>query len=44
MNFETIFFAFVIASLTLGIALLAIYTSFGPGSEKLIDPFEEDED
>lgn len=44
MNFETIFLAFIIASLTLGIAFLAIYTSFGPNSEKLIDPFEEDED
>jgi len=24
--------------------LLTIYSSFGPGSEKLIDPFEEDDD
>lgn len=44
MNIDTTILAFAIASLTLGVTLLAVYTSFGPGSEKLIDPFEEDED
>jgi hypothetical protein len=44
MNFDTTFIAFGIAALTIGITLLAIYSSFGPGSENLIDPFEEDAD
>jgi hypothetical protein len=44
MNFNTAFLAFVIASLTIGVTLLTIYSSFGPGSKNLIDPFEEDED
>jgi len=44
MNFETALLAFGIASLTIGITLLAVYSSFGPGSENLIDPFEEDDD
>ena len=44
MNIETAFVAFGIASLTIGVTLLAIYTSFGPGSEQYLDPFEEDDD
>ena len=44
MNLDTIFLAFLIASLVLGITLLTIYSSFGPGSENLMDPFEEDAD
>jgi Photosystem II reaction centre N protein (psbN) len=44
MNLDTVFFSFVIASLTIGITLLTIYSSFGPGSSELIDPFEEDAD
>lgn len=42
MNLDTIFLAFGIISLIIGITLLAIYSSFGPGSTNLIDPFEED--
>jgi PsbN protein len=44
MNFDTTFVTFSIASLAIGITLLTIYSSFGPGSKNLIDPFEEDED
>jgi hypothetical protein len=44
MNLDTIFLAFLIASLAIGITLVTIYSSFGPGSENLIDPFEEDAD
>jgi hypothetical protein len=44
MNFDTAFFSFVITSLVIGITILTLYSSFGPGSENLIDPFEEDED
>lgn len=44
MNIETTFLAFGIASLTIGLTLLTIYSSFGPGSDALIDPFEEDDD
>ena len=44
MNFETALLAFGIASQTIGITLLAVYSSFGPGSENLLDPFDEDED
>ena len=44
MNFDTTLLSFGIASLTIGITLLTIYSSFGPGSESLIDPFEEDDD
>lgn len=44
MNFDTAVIAFGIASLVIGITLLTIYSSFGPGSENLIDPFEEDDD
>ena len=44
MNFDTVLIAFGITSLAIGVTLLTIYNSFGPGSEKLIDPFEEDDD
>jgi len=44
MNFDTAFITFAIASLTIVVTFLTIYSSFGPGSEKLIDPFEEDDD
>jgi hypothetical protein len=44
MNLDTAFLAFFIASLTIGLTLLTVYSSFGPGSENLIDPFEEDAD
>ncbi len=36
--------AFIISSLVLSITILALYTSFGPSSKDLIDPFEEDKD
>jgi hypothetical protein len=35
MNFDTAFIAFGIASLAIGVTLLTIYSSFGPGSENL---------
>ena len=44
MNIDTALIAFGIASLTIGVTLLTIYSSFGPGAENLIDPFEEDDD
>lgn len=44
MSFDTVFIAIGIASLAIGVTLLTIYSSFGPGSENLIDPFEEDDD
>lgn len=44
MNIDTAIIAFGIASLAIGVTLLAIYSSFGPGSENLLDPFEEDND
>lgn len=44
MNLETTFLTFLIASLAIGVTLLTIYSSFGPGSQELIDPFEEDAD
>ena len=44
MNLDTDFLAFGISSLAIGVTLLTIYSAFGPGSEKLIDPFEEDDD
>jgi len=44
MNLDTAIVAFGIASLAIGITILALYSSFGPGSENLLDPFEEDED
>jgi hypothetical protein len=44
MNTDTTIIAFFISSLAIMITLLALYSSFGPGSEKLLDPFEEDND
>jgi hypothetical protein len=44
MNLDTALLSFFIASLAIGVTLLTIYSSFGPGSETLIDPFEEDAD
>jgi hypothetical protein len=44
MNLDTLFFSVGITSLVLGLTILIIYSSFGPGSKNLIDPFEEDED
>ena len=44
MNLDTAFIAFIIASLAIGITFLTIYSSFGPGSENLLDPFEEDDE
>ena len=44
MNRDTAFLAFGISSLAIGVTLLTIYSAFGPGSENLIDPFEEDDD
>jgi hypothetical protein len=44
MNLDTALFSFGITSLVIGITILTLYSSFGPGSENLIDPFEEDED
>jgi len=44
MNFDTALLSFGIASLVIGITILTLYSSFGPGSKNLIDPFEEDDD
>ena len=44
MNTDTALLSFGIASLVIGITILTIYSSFGPGAENLIDPFEEDDD
>jgi hypothetical protein len=44
MNLETALLSFGISSLVIGITILTIYSSFGPGSKDLIDPFEEDND
>ena len=44
MNADTILLTFLIASLAIGITVVTIYNAFGPGSESLIDPFEEDAD
>ncbi len=44
MNIETTILAFGITSLTLCVTILAMYSSFGPGSKDLLDPFEEDPD
>jgi hypothetical protein len=44
MNSDTLFLTFGIASLTICITLLTVYSSFGPDSDKLIDPFEEDDE
>jgi hypothetical protein len=44
MIFDTTVVAFAITSLVLGITILTLYSSFGPGSKNLLDPFEEDDD
>jgi hypothetical protein len=44
MQTNTLILSFFISSLVIAITLLAIYTSFGPSSKDLIDPFEEDND
>jgi hypothetical protein len=44
MNLDTAFLSFFIASLAIVVTLLTVYSSFGPGSQNLIDPFEEDAD
>lgn len=44
MNLDTTFLSFLIASLALGVTCLTLYSSFGPESKNLIDPFEEDAD
>jgi len=44
MNLDTTLLSFGISSLVIGVTVLTLYSSFGPGSENLIDPFEEDDD
>lgn len=44
MDTTTILLTFIISSLLIALTILAIYTSFGPASRTLIDPFEEDKD
>lgn len=44
MNIDTAIVTFGIASLSICITILAIVSSFGSGSENLLDPFEEDND
>lgn len=44
MDTNTILLSFTISSLLIALTILAIYTSFGPSSKDLIDPFEEDND
>jgi hypothetical protein len=44
MNTDTLLLAFSISSLVVGVTILTLYSSFGPGAKNLIDPFEEDED
>ena len=41
MNFETTILSFLIVSLVIGITMLTIFSSFGPSSKDLIDPFDE---
>jgi hypothetical protein len=43
MNLDTALLSFGITSLVIGITVFTIYSSFGPGSDNLIDPFEEDD-
>jgi hypothetical protein len=42
LSFDTLVTVLGIISLSLGLTFFVIYNSFGPGSTKLIDPFEED--
>jgi len=44
MSLDTALLIFFLASLAVGVTVLAVYGSFGPESENLIDPFEEDAD
>lgn len=44
MNFDTTLLSFGITSLVIGITIVTIYSSFGPGATNLLDPFEEDEE
>ncbi len=44
MNTDTLVITLGIASFTLMLTILIIYSSFGPGSDNLLDPFEEDND
>jgi PsbN protein len=37
-------FSIAIAALLVGVTALSIYTSFGPPSKELSDPFEDHED
>jgi hypothetical protein len=43
MNFDTALIAWN-CLFNYRVTLLTIYSSFGPGSKNLIDPFEEDDD
>ena len=44
MDIEVLAITSGISSLVFGITLYAIYSSFGPNSKDLIDPFEEEDD
>jgi len=44
MQFDTTLLTIGITSLVLGLTILTLYSSFGPGSKNLLDPFEEDDD
>lgn len=44
MNLDTTIITLGIISLSICVTLLTIYSSFGPGSENFLDPFEEDND
>lgn len=44
MQFDTTLLTIGITSLVIGLTILTLYSSFGPGSKNLLDPFEEDDD
>jgi hypothetical protein len=44
MLLETIILIFSIISLIIVLTMLILYSSFGPKSKILLDPFEEDDD
>jgi PsbN protein len=44
MQFDTTVLTIGITSLVIGLTILTLYSSFGPGSKNLLDPFEEDDD
>lgn len=44
MNTDTFLLTVGITSFTIVLTLVTIYSSFGPNSENLLDPFEEDND